>query len=42
MHEEAPAIFLYQGVDYYGTSKRVKDFAPTGDGRIHLYGVSLT
>jgi peptide/nickel transport system substrate-binding protein len=41
MREEAPIIFLYQGVDYYGTSPRVKGFRPTGDGRIHLYGVSL-
>ena len=41
MHEEAPVIFLYQGIDYFGTSRRVQGFRPTGDGRIHLYGVSL-
>lgn len=41
MHAEAPVAWLYQGVDYYGTSPRVQGFMPTGDGRIHLYGVSL-
>ena len=41
MHDEAPAIFLYQGVDGLGLSKRVRGFVPSGDGRIHLQGVSL-
>ena len=42
MNTEAPVIFLYQGMDYYGMSRRVQGFVPTGDGRIHLYGVSLS
>jgi peptide/nickel transport system substrate-binding protein len=41
MHAEAPVIFLYQGVDGLGHAKRVKGFVPSGDGRIHLHGVSL-
>lgn len=41
MHEEAPVLFLYGGIDFFGTSKRVKNFAPRGDGRYFWYGVSL-
>ena len=39
--EEAPVLFLYGGIDFFGTSKRVKNFAPRGDGRYFWYGVSL-
>ena len=42
MHEEAPAVFLFEGIDNYGVSKRVKGLQPTRDQRITLYGVSLT
>jgi peptide/nickel transport system substrate-binding protein len=41
MHEEAPVIFLYQGVDSHGMSRRVRGFVPSGDSRIQLSGVSL-
>jgi peptide/nickel transport system substrate-binding protein len=42
MHDEAPAIFLYQGKDYYGAAKRVSGWHPTGDQQIFLYEVGLT
>jgi peptide/nickel transport system substrate-binding protein len=41
MHEEAPIIFLYDGIDLYGTSSKLKNFQPRGDGRMFFYGVSL-
>lgn len=41
LHEEAPALFLFLGVDFYASTKRLKGLAPTGDQRIYLYGVSL-
>jgi peptide/nickel transport system substrate-binding protein len=41
MWDEAPAIFLYQGMDFYGTSTRVKNFMPTGDQKLPLYGIKL-
>ena len=40
MHDEAPIIFLFQGVDVYGTDAKVKNFVPRGDGRMFFYGVS--
>ena len=40
MHEEAPIIFLYQGTDVYGTSSKLSNFLPRGDGRMFFYGVS--
>ncbi|MGO4832042.1 ABC transporter substrate-binding protein, partial [Rhizobiaceae sp. 2RAB30] len=42
MHDEAPIIFLYGGVDFYGTSKRVQNFMARGDGRFFFYDTSLT
>lgn len=41
MHDEAPIIFLYGGIDIYGTTSRLKNFLPRGDGRMFFYGVSL-
>lgn len=41
MHDEAPVVWLYQGVDSHGLSKRVRGFVPSGDSRIHLQTVSL-
>ncbi len=41
MHEEAPIIFLYDGIDVYGTTSKLKNFQPRGDGRMFFYGVSL-
>lgn len=40
MHEEAPIIFLYQGIDVYGTSAKLDNFLPRGDGRMFFYDVS--
>ncbi|MFI4983295.1 MAG: ABC transporter substrate-binding protein, partial [Nevskiales bacterium] len=42
MHDEVPAIFLYQGTDFYGTSRRLKNFAASGDGRLFLNELSLS
>lgn len=42
MHEEAPIIFLYGGVDFYATSKRVQNFMARGDGRFFFYDTGLT
>lgn len=41
MYEEAPIIFLYDGIDVYGTTSKLKNFQPRGDGRMFFYGVSL-
>lgn len=41
MHDAAPIIFLYDGTDIYGTTSRLKNFRPRGDGRMFFYGVSL-
>ena len=40
MHDEAPIIFLYQGLDLYGTDAKLKNFLPRGDGRMFFYGVT--
>ena len=40
MHEEAPIIFLYDGIDVYGTDARLQNFLPRGDGRMFFYDVS--
>jgi peptide/nickel transport system substrate-binding protein len=37
----APAIFLWKEPDIYGVSKRVQNFAPTGDERIRVAPLSL-
>ncbi|MDF3040170.1 MAG: extracellular solute-binding protein family 5 [Thermomicrobiales bacterium] len=39
--EDAPAIFLWYEPDIYGVNRRVQGFAPTGDERIRLAGLSL-
>jgi peptide/nickel transport system substrate-binding protein len=41
VYEEAPGIFLYGGVDFWGVSKKVKNFGARGDGRFFFYGVGL-
>ena len=40
-YNEAVLLFLYGGVDHFGTSSKVKGFAPRGDGRYFFYGVTL-
>ncbi|MEQ9178975.1 MAG: ABC transporter substrate-binding protein, partial [Nitratireductor sp.] len=42
MHEEAPIIFLYGGVDFYGTSAKLSNFMARGDGRFFLYDTDLS
>ncbi len=39
--DAAPAIFLWYEPDIYGVNRRVQGFAPTGDERIRLAGLSL-
>lgn len=41
VHDEAPVVPMFQGLDIYGSSSRVKGLRPTGDQRLFLYGVSL-
>lgn len=41
IHDQAHVLFLYQGVDLYGVSERVDGFAPRGDQRWVIYGMSL-
>lgn len=41
MYDLVPSIYLYQSLDFYGATKRLKNFKATGDQRIFLYGVSL-
>ncbi len=41
MHDQAHVLFLYQSVDQYGVSGRLKGFAPRGDQRWLMTGVSL-
>jgi peptide/nickel transport system substrate-binding protein len=41
MYDEAPIIFLYGGVDFFGTSARVENFHARGDGRFFFYDVAL-
>jgi peptide/nickel transport system substrate-binding protein len=38
--EEAPLVYLYQQIDHYGVSKRVKGFQARGDELILLHKVS--
>lgn len=38
--EEAPLVFLYQQIDHYGVSKKLKDFQVREDERLILYKVS--
>jgi peptide/nickel transport system substrate-binding protein len=41
MHEEAPIIFLFGGVDFYATSKKLDNFMARGDGRFFFYDTTL-
>ena len=41
MHEVAPIIFLYGGIDVYGTDARLDNFLPRGDGRMFFYDVTF-
>lgn len=41
VHDEAPVLFLYQGTDFWATTKRVTGFLPRGDQHFRLIGVSL-
>ncbi len=41
MHDQAPIIFLYDGIDICGTDARLKNFLPRGDGRMFFYGVTF-
>jgi peptide/nickel transport system substrate-binding protein len=38
--EEAPLVYLYQQIDHYGVSKKVKEFQVRGDEWIFLHQVS--
>jgi peptide/nickel transport system substrate-binding protein len=40
--DAAPALFLWYEPDIYGVNRRVQGFAPTGDERIRLAGISLS
>jgi peptide/nickel transport system substrate-binding protein len=40
VYEEAPLVFLYQQIDHYGVSKKVKDLQVRGDEQFVLYKVS--
>jgi hypothetical protein len=33
--------FLYQGADFHGAAKRVRNFQVSGDQRVYLYGFEL-
>jgi peptide/nickel transport system substrate-binding protein len=41
MHDEAPIIFLFGGVDFYATTKRLQNFMARGDGRFFFYDTAL-
>ncbi|WP_430450095.1 ABC transporter substrate-binding protein [Rhodophyticola sp.] len=41
MHQLAPIVFLYGGVDIYGVDARLTGFQPRGDGRMFFYNVAL-
>jgi peptide/nickel transport system substrate-binding protein len=41
MHDEAPVAFLFQGYDFWGTSKRIDGFVPRGDQRFFFSGLGL-
>lgn len=41
LHEEAPAIFLFQAPDIFGVSSRVHGFEPTPDNVIDLRTISV-
>jgi peptide/nickel transport system substrate-binding protein len=41
MHEEAVLIFLYNQIDNYGVSKKVKGFKARPDDHMDLFGVSV-
>ena len=41
MHDEAPIIFLFAGVEFYGTTNKLENFKPSGDQRFYFYNTSL-
>ena len=41
IYEEAPLVFLYQPIDHYGVSKKVKGFQPCPNDTFYLHKVSL-
>lgn len=41
MHDVAPIVFLYGGIDVYGTDARLENFLPRGDGRMFFYDVTF-
>jgi peptide/nickel transport system substrate-binding protein len=43
VHDEAPALFLFSGVDTYGVSHRVQNWEPTPDDNVmpYVYGASV-
>ena len=41
MHDDASVVFLYVDKDFYGVTKRLKDFQPRGDGCFFFYGTSV-
>ena len=40
IYEEAPLVFLYQQMDHYGVSRKLKDFQARGDEQLVLHRVS--
>jgi peptide/nickel transport system substrate-binding protein len=43
VHDEAPALFLFSGVDTYAVSHRVQNWEPTPDDNVmpYVYGASV-
>ena len=41
VHDEAPAIFLFQAPDIFGVAPSVKGYTPTPDDIIHVDGVTV-
>jgi peptide/nickel transport system substrate-binding protein len=42
MYDDAVIVFLYQGVDFYASTKRLNNWKPSPEqGHISLYGIKL-
>jgi peptide/nickel transport system substrate-binding protein len=41
VHDQAPAIFMFQAPDIFGVSSHVKGFKPTPDDVVHVDGVTV-
>lgn len=41
MHDQAMAVFLFQGATYYGLQKSVQNFQPRGDEFPYFYGTTV-